>query len=408
MSSNNGGISIASTALEIQRHKIQRGHLFRKHGSWHVEYYREVPGANGVPSWQKTSSAIGRLSDYPREQDIWNDFQGFMQTINDRYVRVAGMDPPFCPFVEEVYLKSEHVLALSKATRDEYRGIWTRYLKDRLKGETLGSVRPVTVNALLETIVRDHGINKYSIQHVKAFLSGVYSWARNHGHFDGANPVAGVKLPKARAKSETYAYSLQDELAIMNVLSLMPRAAIATASFAGLSRAEVRGLRWEDRSGGNLYVRRNVCGAKIKDTKNDYRSAPVPIIPQLGTILDEYWKECGRPATGWVWPSPLRDLSMDFVHIWRRHIRESPRKAELPWYGWHAFRRGLASNLSELGVPDPVIQQILRHGDVSTTQRFYRKTCRPAVTKAMKKLSNRLSVVSKSDSMSDKHRTAIL
>jgi hypothetical protein len=36
----------------------------------------------------------------------------------------------------------------------------------------------------------------------------------------------------------------------------------------------------------------------------------------------------------------------------------------------------------------------LRHGDVSTAQKFYRKTRRPAVAKAMKKLSNRLSVVS--------------
>jgi hypothetical protein len=53
-------------------------------------------------------------------------------------------------------------------------------------------------------------------------------------------------------------------------------------------------------------------------------------------------------------------------------------------YGWLAFRRGLAGNLSELGVPDPVIQQVLRHGDVGTTARFYRKTRRPAVTKAMK------------------------
>ena len=121
---------------------------------------------------------------------------------------------------------------------------------------------------------------------------------------------------------------------------------------------------------------------------------PGEIIPQLAEILDAYWEGCSRPAEGWVWPSPRRDLPMDFINIWRRHIREPLRKAGLPWYGWHAFRRGLASNLSELGISDPVIQQILRHGDVSTTQKFYRKTRRPAVAKAMKKLSNRLSVVS--------------
>jgi hypothetical protein len=41
-----------------------------------------------------------------------------------------------------------------------------------------------------------------------------------------------------------------------------------------------------------------------------------------------------------------------------------------------------------------MIQQILRHGDVATTAKFYRKTRRPAVTKAMQKLSQRLSILS--------------
>jgi len=407
MSSNSGGISIASTVPDVQRHKIQKGRLFKKHGSWHVEYYREAPGANGVPSWQQTSSAIGRLSDYPREQDIVLIFQGFMQAINDRYVRVAGMDPPFCAFVEEVYLKSEYVASLSDSTTFEYRGLWRRYLKTRLKGETLGSIRPVAVNRLLEAIVRDHAISKYTIQHTKALLSGVYSFARNHGYFDGANPVIGVKLPKARRKSETYAYNIYEELAIMKVLEPREMTAVATASFAGLSKSELQGLRWEDRIDGCLSIRRSVWDGIEKETKTESRAWMVPVIPQLGEILDSYWVACGRPASGWVWPAKRGKLPIAFSNLYRRHILGPMKKAKLTWYGWHAFRRGLASNLAELGVPDPVIQQILRHEDVSTTQRFYRKTRRPAVTKAMKKLSNRLSVVIQSKSTTDKQRTAI-
>jgi integrase len=42
---------------------------------------------------------------------------------------------------------------------------------------------------------------------------------------------------------------------------------------------------------------------------------------------------------------------------------------------WHAYRRGLATNLKELGVEDTTIPCILRHEDVSTTQRFYIKNC---------------------------------
>jgi hypothetical protein len=44
------------------------------------------------------------------------------------------------------------------------------------------------------------------------------------------------------------------------------------------------------------------------------------------------------------------------------------------WHGWHAGRRGLGSNLYRLGVPDMVIQRILRHANMSTTARYYIKT----------------------------------
>jgi len=406
MSSNSGGISIAGTVPEMQRHKIQKGRLFSRHGAWHVEFYREVPSANGVPRWQQTSSVIGRLSEFPRQQDIWNTFQGFMQGINDRYVRVASMDPPFCAFVEELYLKSEHVQSLSPSTTEEYIRMWKHYLKPRLNNETLGSVRTPTVNKMLEAIVRDHDVSKYTIQHIKALLSGIYTWARNNGHFDGANPVIGVKLPKARGKSETYAYNLFEELAIMKLLQPREMAAVATASFAGLSKSELQGLRWEDRIDGCLCIRRSVWDGIEKETKTENRVAAVPIIPQLDKILDAYWKACGRPASGWVWPAARGNLPMALSNLYRRHIAGPMKKAKLTWNGWHAFRRGLASNLSELGVPDDVIQKILRHGDLGTTQKFYRKTRPTSVTKAMKKLSRRLSVVSKSKSTTDKQRTA--
>jgi integrase len=45
----------------------------------------------------------------------------------------------------------------------------------------------------------------------------------------------------------------------------------------------------------------------------------------------------------------------------------------------------------ELGVPDKVIQAILRHEDVSTTQRSYIKTVPEVVTNAMKQLEARIA-----------------
>jgi integrase len=54
--------------------------------------------------------------------------------------------------------------------------------------------------------------------------------------------------------------------------------------------------------------------------------------------------------------------------------------------GWHAFRRGLATNLHDLGVDDLTIQRILRHGDVTTTRKSYIKTIPRQVVSAMSQL----------------------
>jgi len=63
----------------------------------------------------------------------------------------------------------------------------------------------------------------------------------------------------------------------------------------------------------------------------------------------------------------------------------------LQWHGWHACRRGLATNLKEMGcVDDVTIQAILRHQDVRTTQRFYIKTAAATVQNAMHQFGEKI------------------
>ena len=45
----------------------------------------------------------------------------------------------------------------------------------------------------------------------------------------------------------------------------------------------------------------------------------------------------------------------------------------MEWHEWHAFRRGLATNLHALGASDIVIQAILRPSDVSVTRQSHIK-----------------------------------
>ena len=68
----------------------------------------------------------------------------------------------------------------------------------------------------------------------------------------------------------------------------------------------------------------------------------------------------------------------------------------LEWYGWHGFRRGIASNLYELGADAKIVQRILRHAKSYVTKDRYPKAFDPAVLAAMKKLEASSDVVSQS------------
>jgi integrase len=60
------------------------------------------------------------------------------------------------------------------------------------------------------------------------------------------------------------------------------------------------------------------------------------------------------------------------------------------WHGWHAFRRGLATNLHALGVDDKTVQAILRHSNVGLTINVYIKSVTESQVSAMDVLSARL------------------
>jgi integrase len=70
---------------------------------------------------------------------------------------------------------------------------------------------------------------------------------------------------------------------------------------------------------------------------------------------------------------------------------EYNRDNSLPeWHGWHAFRRGLATNLHTLGVDDKTIQAILRHSNMGLTMNIYVKSVNESQVSAMDELSEKL------------------
>ncbi len=163
-------------------------------------------------------------------------------------------------------------------------------------------------------------------------------------------------------------------------------------------------MLWEGLKGTELTILSSVVAGKRGEPKTRARRDTVPLIESLRHMLEMHRLKLGNPQSGVVFPtatgSPvcLHNLYEDYIkpvlnkcaHCGVAEARhglgehEYERDPSLPqWHGWHAFRRGLATNLHALGVDDKTIQRILRHSNVSITQKCYIKTMPAQVTDAM-------------------------
>jgi integrase len=137
------------------------------------------------------------------------------------------------------------------------------------------------------------------------------------------------------------------------------------------------------------------------------------VVPWVKELLDLYRLQVGNPASGVMFPTAngtpiaLHNLYYDRIDpvlnpcelcgkSKEAHHRSDRRQKNheykrrdglVRWHGWHAFRRGLASNLYEL-MPDDdlLIQRILRHANVATTRKSFIKVREPHVVAGMAKL----------------------
>jgi integrase len=87
---------------------------------------------------------------------------------------------------------------------------------------------------------------------------------------------------------------------------------------------------------------------------------------------------------------PGTPLHLD--NLARRVLAPAFASKKIGWHGWHAFRRGLATNLHALGVEDKTIQAILRHSTLALTMNVYVKTIGESQSDALDSLSEKLGI----------------
>jgi len=357
------------------------------------------------------SQRLASKRDYPKRSEVVPLKNEFMAKLNR-----VGFSPDagvsLIDFVENSYFPAiERRLAPSSVKG--YRDAWRCHIKDRVERFRVRGFRTVDGEHLMADLERKHGagLSHATYKWIKVTLSAVFTYARRQGIIDGVNPMQGVSIPKGKKHGrKRLAYSLEEIEQHLELFSTekplvverkgnvayrpeistkIIRAVIGTAAFAGLREGELRGLWWDDDDGHALNIQRSVWRTRVKDTKtgeDEEDAGIVPVIQPLRKMLNAVRPE---NASGFMFGNTIGG-TLDLDNLADRIIKPVLKVNGLVWKGWHAYRRGLATNLKRLGVDDNVIQAILRHEDVSTTQRSYIKMARPDVTEAMNRLEEKI------------------
>ena len=393
------------------RTREQKGYVW-KIGDWWWIRYADTIVENGVavrkPSLARKLAPV--LPEHKRlkrpPESVQKLQEEFMSRIN-RYRSTPEHNVNVVDFVQNTFFA--HIQGRrSLSTVHTHRLYWNKHLRPRCDGKLLRDFSATDVQLLLDHIARTNPeMKRATLYRLKSLLSAILRLAVNQGYHAGPNPVRDVEVPDAPEAEETVAYDLSTVIRMLQILPEPARTAVGVAAFGGLRRGEIEGLTWEAFTGDELRVLRAMWRSHIGEPKTRNSKAPIPVIAPLRRMLDEHRLRCGNPETGVMFktrnhtPLALNNLLHDQIlpvlelcqhcgagragHAGAEHTysRDNSRPE---WHGWHAFRRGLATVLHDLGVDDKTIQAILRHSNVAVTQQAYIKTLPQQSVDAMKRL----------------------
>jgi integrase len=374
---------------------MQTGKVYIKGDRWYFRYQEPVI-EGGQKKWRDRYINLA-----PRERfsSATAAEKECRQVINEALGKAEAMTAdtmtPVNDFIANVYFAGRKD-DLRASTLVGYKNLYARHLKQRFEGLRLCDFKLQIAQDILNRIARDNPkLSSQTMKHLKWFSVSVFNFAAQRGAFnpEAKNPFFETAIPKTpQHRSEpTRLATLDQILDMIDTLEEPAATVVALAAFSGLRKSEIQGLRWEDLKDDELHVQRTAWRPTqvVEQTKTEASRGAVPVIPDLAKHLEEHRSDF--PADGFIFTGAKMGRPLDLHNLANRVIRPALEKKNIPWCGWHGFRRGLATNLYGLGVEAKTRQAILRHADVSVTEKHYVKPVSEVSAAAMAKFHGALT-----------------
>lgn len=392
----------------------QKGYVFKAGAWWYLRYFDSRVDNGKVVRRQVAKKLTAVLPEHKRLKRPPEYVEGLQAEIMASVNRGAA-EPERHVTLADFFT---NVFAVHMADRRKRSTVycnrlnWQKELAPRIGHFRVRDFTTPDVQRALDSIARDNPmLARQTLFRLKSLMSAVLRHAVNHGYHPGPNPVSLADVPAGRSSKVMPHYLLDDVRIMLAVLPEPARTVVAVAAFSGLRRGEIEGLTWEHIGSDAIRVERSIWNGQANETKTSASKDLVPLIPALKVILDAHRLRLGNPTAGPLFPTrngtplSLNNLLGDQIlqalrrcadcgkpetkpHVGHKYQRDESRPE---WCGFHAFRRGLATNLHDLGVDDLTIQRILRHASVEVTRRAYIRTLPEQSVNAMSRLENRLT-----------------
>jgi integrase len=385
----------------VQRKRKQTGCVVKIGGMWCVRYADwRIEGGERIRRQNLThklalvQESEVRLKRPPKyieklQKEFVDRVNGSVENPESGSTVTQFVESTWLPFIEQKRASS---------TVAAYRYYWQHLLKPYIGKYLLRDITTCQLERALNDIAREHpAMISATFKKLRSMCSGILKRGIGLGLRTGTNPCREIETPKGMDSKETYAYDLTEIQQMLGAITdETARLIVAIAGYAGLAKSEIQGLTWEayDPTTGEIRVLSSVVNGKRGNPKTKERKKPIYLIPSVRELLDLYHLRKGNPTTGVMFATEI-GTPLDLHNVHARQIAplidacaecdESKKKHRfadheyrrredmVEWHGWHAFRRGLGSNLNDLGHLDLTIQRILRHSNVTTTRRSYIK-----------------------------------
>jgi integrase len=287
-------------------------------------------------------------------------------------------------YIQEELNEDQNQASAPKAysTTATYRRYLRKWVLPRWGDQVALMIAPLDLENWLKELGRKSGLENQTRSKIRQVIGLVYKHAQRVGFLprtEQANPIRFVRQSTS-SSFEPIILTPAQAFAIINQMGLMLRTLVLVTAATALRISEILGLQWRDIDVTNqcIYVRRAYVYGKFGKPKSKASKRPVPLHPLLAAHLLNWRRETPySKEEELVFPSfklkggrpPSANMLLS------DHLRPAAVKvgvvAPPRAFGFHTFRRTLASVLVANNYDPKLVQELLRHSNIKTTLDIY-------------------------------------